>query len=53
MIETISIASKSLLSYIIFKATYQQSSWHQLLDTQSSKIAISPKEWTDNQLGLL
>ncbi len=53
VIETILTSGESLLSYIIFKATYQQSSWHQQLDSQHSKIATSPKGWTDNHLGLL
>ncbi len=53
IIEIISASGESLSSYIIFKATYQQNSWHQQLDSQYSKIATSPKGWTDNQLGLL
>lgn len=53
VIETISASGESLFSYIIFKAVYEQSSWHRQLDTQSSKIATSSKEWTDNHLGLL
>lgn len=53
VLETISASGESLPSYIIFKATYQQSSWHRQLDSQYSKIATSPKGWTDNYLGLL
>jgi len=53
VIETISASGETLSSYIIFKAVYQQSSWHQQLDSQSSKIATSSKGWTDNHLGLL
>jgi DDE superfamily endonuclease len=53
VIETISAAGKSLLSYVIFKGVYHQSSWYQALDSRSSKIATSPKGWTDNELGLL
>jgi pyruvate/2-oxoglutarate dehydrogenase complex dihydrolipoamide acyltransferase (E2) component len=53
VIETISAAGESLSSYIIFKAVYQQSSWYTKLDSQTSKIATSPKGWTDNHLGLL
>jgi DDE superfamily endonuclease len=53
IIETISATGESLLSYIIFKATYQQSSWFDILDSQSAKIATSPKGWTDSHLGLI
>jgi DDE superfamily endonuclease len=53
VIETISASGESLSSYIIFKAVHQKASWHQQLDTQSAKIATSPKGWTDNHLGLL
>ena len=53
VIETISATGESLLSYLIFKAVYQQSSWYDRLDNQAAKIATSPKGWTDNHLGLL
>jgi DDE superfamily endonuclease len=53
IIKTISTISESLLSYLIFKAVYQQSSWYDRLDNQAAKIATSPKGWTDNHLGLL
>jgi hypothetical protein len=53
VIECISGAGKSLPSYMIFKASYQQSSWYQQLNSSHSKIATSCKGWTDNHLGLL
>jgi DDE superfamily endonuclease len=52
VIETVSASGDSLPSYIIFKGVYQKASWHQQLDSQHSKIATSPKGWTDNELGL-
>jgi hypothetical protein len=44
IIETISADGQYLLSYIIFKAVNQQSSWFKQLDTVNAKIAISRKE---------
>jgi hypothetical protein len=53
VIKTISATGQTLLSYIIFKATYQQSSWFDKLNSQSAKIATSLKGWTDSYLGLI
>jgi DDE superfamily endonuclease len=49
----ISTAGESLLSYLIFKAVYQQSSWYDRLNSQTAKIATSLKRWTNSHLGLI
>ena len=43
IIETISASGESLSSFLTFKGVYQQRSWHEKLNTRSSKIATSPK----------
>ena len=52
VIECISGTGQALLSFIIFKAFYQQSSWYEQLDNEYAKIAISRKGCTDNHIGL-